>query len=297
MSRKSDCHRFNEKKALFFGFLLITGVCAFSIDFSVSYVDTVRITDKKLYYYGIDDESNEEYDITWENTNGVEYITFNYTGEFLDRYSQFKYKRPVSKGKKRYLILYGDQNNTWNEFLLLYDNNNELAFAQWSQTSLNLFNPESNLISAASELAEGNVTYRARNLLDIDKLQPWAEGSRGPGIGEKIFIGFNPANPTGMSRENILKWKYRGIAFSNGFADYNRPHLYKDNNRVKKIRVHFFDPDGFMDFAVLDTPQIQYFSFGSRVSAKIQIEILEVYKGEKWDDTCVNGIFPYTDIW
>jgi hypothetical protein len=278
-----------KKKMVFFSLLLITGVCAFSIDFTVSYIGIITITDNKLHY---SDSGNidEEYDITWENINGVEYITFNYTGKFLDEYG----RRPQPHGIKRYLILYGGEiDDRHGDFLFLYNDNNELVFNCWSRLALNNFTPEYNLISATSELVEGNITYSVRNLQDRNRLQPWAEGSRGSGIGEKIFIEFDPANRTGLSPRNISRWSIRGIAISNGFVDYNRPYLYQYNNRVKKIRVHFIDPDDYMDFDVLDTPQIQLFIFDRR-SAKVQIEILEVYSGERWDDTCINNIFPYS---
>jgi len=286
-----------KKKVLFFGFLLFIGVYAFSIDFLVNHYDTVRITDNKLFYYGFLDDPDEEYDITWENINGIEYITFNYTGEFLDRHSRVMYNRSVTKGIKRYLILYGDQNDERvGHFLFLYGDNNELVFSKFSRGAADLFVREETLISAASELVEGNITYSARNLSYTGRLQPWAEGSMGSGIGEKILIELNPANPGSMNLDTIRRWRIYGIAFSNGFVDYNRPYLYQYNNRVKKIRVHFIDMDFFMDFDVLDTPQIQYFNFdrwgGSR-PAKVQIEILEVYRGERWDDTCINGIFPF----
>jgi hypothetical protein len=39
-------------------------------------------------------------------------------------------------------------------------------------------------------------------------------------------------------------------------------------------------------------PQLQYFRF-NKLPSNIQIEILDVYKGDRWDDTCINNIFPY----
>jgi hypothetical protein len=50
-----------------------------------------------------------------------------------------------------------------------------------------------------------------------------------------------------------------------------------------------------MDIDVEDTPQLQYFKF-DRSTSNIQVEILDVYKGDRWDDTCINNIFPYADI-
>jgi len=289
-----------KKKVLFFGLLLAVNVCVFSVDFTISYFDIIRITDTKLYFNafdGISAYTAEEYDITWENIDGLEYITFNYTGNFMDKYSQSVLNKTISKGPKRYLILYGDPKKGWEFYLLLYDENNELVFAFGEKTAWEWFVPQNALLTATSELAQGNVTYRAQNLLDIKKLLPWAKGARGSGVGEKILIEFNPANPGKLTQATIQRLRFFGILFSNGFVDYKRPHLYKQNNRVKKIRVHFIDAGGYADFDVLDTPQLQYFYFGDRRSAKVQIEILEIYKGERGDDTFISSMFPFSSAW
>ncbi len=275
-------------------FVVFVNVCipVFSIDFSVFYYDGIRITDTKLYYYPFDENGlPEEYDITWERINNNEYITFNYTGNFMDSFNQFHYQKSVPKGIKRYLILYGVTGD--NDYLFLYDSNNELTYIQSTRLTANAFVPQYIVIKATSELQEGNITYSAENLLKEEKLLPWAEGVKGAGIGEKIYI---ERNSEGTSYEYLSKWKIFGIAISNGYVDYNKPYLYEYNNRVKKIRVHYEGLNEYIDIEVQDTPQIQYFRL-DKLSGKIQIEILEVYKGEKWDDTCINSISTYADFW
>jgi hypothetical protein len=252
---------------------------------------TIKLTDNKLYfYYFNDEEKNEEYDITWETINKIQYITFNYDGQFLDIYGY----RPVSKGMNRFLILYGDNDDRYSNFFYLYNNNNELVFRQLGRIAANIFYPPMISINATSELKEGNIAYTAQNLLEEKILLPWAENSKGPGIGEKIFLEYNTT--TGSVSDSFIQyWAILGISISNGFVDYNRPYLYENNNRIKKIRIYFNSPDDFMDIELEDTPQIQHFHFFEKRNANIQLEILDIYKGDKWDDTCINNIFPFAD--
>jgi hypothetical protein len=287
------------KKFILLVFLMNITTLVFCVDIFISFYDTIRITDNKLYYWDLDEfnEPTEEYDITWEKMNKIEYITFNYTGNFLNRDKN----KSVSKGIKRYLIIYGEQSQNgyygYCDFILLYDNNNELVFAQYSKQASNSMANYDSVIRATSEYRERNITYSVYNLFDIEKLHPWVEASEGNGVGEKIYIEYNKEfNPGGMSQENILKWRMKGIIISNGFVDYNRPYLYEYNNRIKRIRIYYEDLNEFMDIDLEDTPQIQYVQF-DKLSSKIRIEILDVYRGERWNDTCVNMILPYADIW
>ena len=277
--------------------IFFLNICTFvyAIDFHLSHYTGIRITDNKLYYYAFDNEAdNEEYNISWEKINKIEYITFNYTGKFLDEYSQWAYKKPTAKGIKRYLVLYGNINiENRADFFFLYDENNELAFSQWSRDSANTVNHASIAISATSEYRERNIIYSANNLLNYKNLQSWVEAAKGSGIGEKLFLEYN-TKTGGVDPSVIPKWKIDGIAISNGFVDYKRPFLYEYNNRIKKIRIHFNAFGDFLDINLEDIPQIQFFDFSGRKSEKIQIEILEVYNGSRYDDTCINLIFPYT---
>jgi hypothetical protein len=82
------------------------------------------------------------------------------------------------------------------------------------------------------------------------------------------------------------------LAISNGFVDYNRPYLYEYNNRIKKIRIRNREnTDDYRDFELLDLPNIQTVATSS-FSLNIEIEILEIYPGTKYNDTCVNFIIP-----
>lgn len=107
---------------------------------------------------------------------------------------------------------------------------------------------------------------------------PWVEGVDGSGVGEWLEI--------------IYEKPKNNIVILNGYVDLKKLNLYKDNNRVKKFRVSSLDSGEPFDFEIEleDKVKFQYFKL-PRNAEKIRLEILEVYKGRKWDDTCVTGLF------
>ncbi|MCK5852703.1 hypothetical protein KAH27_06690 [bacterium] len=164
--------------------------------------------------------------------------------------------------------------------------------------------------------------YSANNLFDGDQSTCWAEGVKGSGIGEKLFM---------VIPENI-----NGLKFVNGLA--KNAAIFKKNNRVKEFKLTIYggiytDEDVTelvtkykcmtfgekLNFSLQDTPKSQKISismdwnklnsfkenvlkeFEKRDNAKtnksnryfyfiIELEIIDVYKGSKWDDTCISEI-------
>lgn len=104
----------------------------------------------------------------------------------------------------------------------------------------------------------------------------WAEGEPGPGIGGTIDVKF--------------KRKTDHVMVLNGAVDLGRLSIYKDNNRLKRVRVEGDDGLFSIEFTFPDHVQFHKIPFPKEAS-KIKITILEVYKGRKWDDTCVTKIF------
>jgi hypothetical protein len=239
----------------------------------VGYSESIKISDKTLVYdYDVDDSKSKEekYDINSEIINKILFITFDYTGEFLGK--------NVSHGIKRYLVLYDD----YGAYLLFYDNNNNLVFFAESRTSFG--ENSSDIAKASSELKENGIVYSASNLTKKEKLIPWAEGVDGSGVGQKIVI-----------ENSYFAVNHFAVLISNGYIDYSKQYLYENNNRVKKIRVH--KGNDYVDFELKDTPNLQCFYFNKELtteSNKFEIEILEVYNGDKWDDTCINEIIAWS---
>jgi hypothetical protein len=128
---------------------------------------------------------------------------------------------------------------------------------------------------SSSYLIEGNKQYNANNLSYLKLDNPWAEGVEGSGIGEYIDISWTN--------------EISALFIINGYISYNNPDLYMKNNRIKKIRIYPNESKIGYDFELDDNPNPQTIKLGFDAS-KIRIEILEVYHGIKWDDTCMSMI-------
>jgi len=248
------------------------------IHFGTGDWSAISVDNFKLKYW-VEVEVREEYDVVLETVSDLVYINFYYDGNFMKRNTA---RRDIAHGLKRYLALYN------NSYVLLYDETNESVNS--FQTKFATFAFLLSKATATSELSEGDTVYSADNVVNRSFLQPWVEGVEGSGIGEKITLS--------RSEKAIMGpyfYRYNQITISNGFVDYNRPYLYDQNNRVKKIRISRGDPDEYVDFELKDTPQLQYFNFHDNIKTRsdiLEIEILEVYRGSRHDDTCINFIIP-----
>jgi len=272
----------NKYLFIYVFFILISAIpCAYGINIYYSDLGrSVHITDTvmkaELYEYSGDLKTTEEYNVSWEIKNNLRFLNFFYNGAFLEHHKDKK----IPHGEKRYLVIEGD--------LFFFNENNECEFriqsgkapADWSNVTT---------ISATSELKEKNIVYSVENLYNLSQLIPWVEGVPGDGIGEIIRIEVE------QSRRMPYGQKIVALYISNGFVDYNRPYLYEYNNRVKKIRVRNIGNgyNEYLDINIEDSPNINriYFEF-KNPSYIIDIEILEVYKGTKYDDTCINFLIP-----
>lgn len=159
-----------------------------------------------------------------------------------------------------------------------------------------------NGISATSELKEGKVLYSASNLMDNDCRTAWVESKSDFGQKERIKI---PCS--GWITQLLIV---------NGFRKSEK--TYYENNRVKRIALYvdgvklgemtFPDrPYCHVDMSnILDEGELLNFNgdFFKENNGKsmsnagafwpkenIEIEILEVYPGTKYNDTCISDIY------
>ncbi len=252
----------------YFSILLTSAV--FSVNITIyDYGKSASLTDTKMV---LEDDFNgsEEYDITWEYAGKLSYIKFNYTGENIYLHSGYN----IPHGLKKYLVLYG------NAFINMYDETNTLVYSIFGFKYTMMLDFD---VKATSELKEGNVSYKAQNMTDTNRLIPWVEASHNDGIGEKIT--FTP--------KYDLSFPGLTLIISNGFVDYQKPYLYRNNNRIRKIRVYNVGYNEYQDVEIDDTPNYQDFYLDFKnIPRKIEIEILEVYKGTMYNDTCINLMMP-----
>ena len=112
--------------------------------------------------------------------------------------------------------------------------------------------------------------------------QAWVEGARDQGIHEKLFI--NAPYLTSQQGCTLLH-------ISIGFVSYEKPHLYEENSRPKKLNVSVANKFSFI-VDLVDTPNFQTINLPQVLGINdiLVIEILDVYPGTKYEDTCINSI-------
>lgn len=136
-------------------------------------------------------------------------------------------------------------------------------------------------ITASSQLAPtASYSYGPEMLNDDKPSTAWAEGAKGDGIGESLLIEFGAARDI-ASMEII-----------NGFAEMHKSlgDLYFANNRVRSLRLEF--DDGTEDVSLRDgSKELQAITFNrSHNSTRVKATISGVYRGAKFNDTCISEL-------
>lgn len=147
--------------------------------------------------------------------------------------------------------------------------------------------------TASSYLADqGNINYRAENAMDLNYKNAWVEGVPGYGVGEYLEYSFYQGSP-----------RITEIIVVNGYVKSET--TWRNNSRVKKLKVyvknqpyailnltdqraaqHFkVDPIGKLD------KSIDYITSKSLPPWTMKFEIMEVYPGDKYEDTVLSEIY------
>ena len=143
--------------------------------------------------------------------------------------------------------------------------------------------------SSHQKQQDANV-YGAGNLEDgIDKTA-WVEGVTGQGIGETItFIFPEDYSQYHVSDEGVSFW---GLRILNGYQKNEK--VWKANSRVKKILIkHNSNPKYTVTLQDnMDIQEAHFKYFLIKPGDQVQIVILEVYPGEKYQDTALSELIP-----
>ena len=143
-------------------------------------------------------------------------------------------------------------------------------------------------ITATSRLApQGNNNYNEKNLYDYNDFTPWVEGVKGYGLGEKVTFTLEDVSAG-----------FTGISITNGYS--KNQTAWKNNSRVKKLKLSVDGREKFI-LNLKDQMGEQVFQFGDDVVLNVvdgefqevftvTIEILDVYKGIKYDDTAISEV-------
>lgn len=147
-----------------------------------------------------------------------------------------------------------------------------------------------------SSKLDGN--YNTFNIVDSDKATAWVENEEsynkngdGKGIGEWIKIKEIKAVPYTMLSYEI-KRELSGLKIINGYA--KSEEVYKANNRVKKVKIEFSDGSSITRELEDNNLDFQNIDFGKSIKTKyVKITILDIYKGDKYNDTAISEIELY----
>lgn len=153
-----------------------------------------------------------------------------------------------------------------------YYDTNEEGYSEWAFEHIFSFT-DFNTITASSALREGYNYYSPRHLGETIN-NCWAEGVEGQGIGEYLLITKG-------------EWSVYSIYISIGYVSFTRPNLYMENSRPKKIRVSYGNIE--QEITLEDTPNFQEIPLRTGME-EIKIELLEVYPGTIYQDTCINTL-------
>jgi hypothetical protein len=177
--------------------------------------------------------------------------------------------------KEKYLILYN------NIICLLYKNDGDVYFRGFKirggapgELCSSVNNSELE-ITATSHLIEGNIIYSTAKL-NYRTGECWAEGVNGQGINETLYIKLARANT---------------IHISIGFVSFNKPYLFNQNSRPRKIELSVENKYRII-INLENTPNIQTINLPEELGRNeiLELKILDVYHGIKYDDTCINMI-------
>ncbi|PXX98776.1 hypothetical protein DF185_15470 [Marinifilum breve] len=143
-------------------------------------------------------------------------------------------------------------------------------------------------VAASSYLkSQGAINYEAQNAHDLNYKNAWVEGVSGYGIGEFLLYTFAGASA-----------RITEIKLVNGYV--KSKSAWENNSRVKKLKV-YIDEKPFVILNLKDIRGVQSFEFkpigkGWDVGMDepdwtMKFEILEVYKGLKYDDVAISEIY------
>ncbi len=160
-------------------------------------------------------------------------------------------------------------------FFASIDGKEKLVFDQKTQM------PKINELRVSSILADDKDRYIGTNIID-GTINSWAEGVNGPGIGENIMILFEaPVKLSCFYIKNgfgVLKWFNANNRVKD--LEFESSVIFSEQYEKKKFVITLKDAQ---ELVRIDLPE-------SIVCRDIKLTIRSVYKGSRFDDTCISEI-------
>lgn len=139
-------------------------------------------------------------------------------------------------------------------------------------------------VSASSTLSSPNNSYDPIRAYDFNPLTAWSEGVDGYGVGETYTMRFN-------DKEADVTMTH--LVIINGYI--KSKETWEENGRVKKIGIYvdgaFIREAELEDVMMVQRVPIGEIPINSGFSKEVTIEILDVYPGSEYEDTCISEMF------
>jgi len=132
--------------------------------------------------------------------------------------------------------------------------------------------------------------YGPKTCNDFDLSTAWVEGKPGYGIGESVTFNFPEKYFIGNTKEEGVDM--RGFMVFNGYAKNDA--VWRANARVKRFKLYLNDTPLYI-IRLQDTKFMQNIAFPQLIiypGARVKLEIMEVYTGDKYKDTAISEIEP-----
>ena len=234
----------------------------------------IDILNDTLTYIHNEEKPDTEQKISFINKNGIDYIQLSkkFPKELTTDYIYGDSKDIETDDK--ILFLAGKRENSKNVFFPYTKGFSEFQTFFWVRGDFE--NYICTFKDCSSSFVEEGKDYSIDNLHKLDLETPWVEGVPGDGIGEGFTISF--------WNQEVLPT----LVLMNGYISFDKPYLYEQNNRIKKIKVKGLTSGKEKILDVIDTPHPQTVDISFITEMEdIRVEIAEVYKGTKYDDTCL----------
>lgn len=124
--------------------------------------------------------------------------------------------------------------------------------------------------------------------------KPWAT-SKNP-VDMTIDIEFNEVE--GLEEGDIIKGGSDYLIILNGYANPLKRHLYKENRRIKTLRIDSLDDRASFSttYELEDVVRFHVIKFPQKAK-KVRLTILDYYEGSKYKDLCVQAFLTDYDMW
>lgn len=162
-----------------------------------------------------------------------------------------------------------------------------------------------NLTTIASSTLNNSSSYKSAHLCDGKAETAWVEGVKGSGIGEWVKISIDAYSS--LAEFTSTPFSLSKIAVLPGYAKTKK--TWEENNRVKKLLVVSYSSSPAIfgkEWAVYrlhlkDEAKVQIFDIPTyemsvnleEMKKEIWIKIEDVYKGTKYDDTCISEFVAF----